>query len=52
MDCFLERQEELDAVGVAAEELAGFSKLKKDDKDELSMKLSKTSEGSSKSGKG
>lgn len=33
--CFLERVEELEAVGVAAEELSGFSKLKKEDQKEL-----------------
>lgn len=39
VDCFLDNVDDLDAVGVAADELSGFTKLKKDDKDELLSKL-------------
>ncbi len=52
VECFLERLEELDAVGLAAEELTGFSKLKKADKDELSSKLAMMKDDDSKSRKG
>ena len=39
VDCFLDALEELDAEGVSAEELSGFTKLKKEDKDELKEKF-------------
>lgn len=47
--CFLERAAEIDADGVAAEELAGFSKLKKEDQKELKSKF--LSSGKKKAGK-
>ena len=37
--CFLERLSELEAEGVTAEELSGFTKLKKDDQKDLKKKL-------------
>ena len=40
VDCFVENMADLDAEGVSAEELSGFTKLKKDDKDELKKKFS------------
>jgi hypothetical protein len=39
LTCFLERAAELEAEGVAAEELSGFSKLKKEDQKELRAQL-------------
>ena len=39
VECFLENRDGLDAAGVKAEELTGFSKLKKADKDELKQKF-------------
>ncbi len=39
VDCFLDNMDDLDAVGVTADELSGFTKLKKEDKDELLSKL-------------
>ncbi len=39
VDCFSDNLDDLDAVGVAADELSGFTKLKKEDKDELLVKL-------------
>ncbi|XP_064402675.1 poly [ADP-ribose] polymerase 1-like isoform X3 [Halichondria panicea] len=39
VDCFSDNLDDLDAVGVAADELSGFTKLKKEDKDELLLKL-------------
>lgn len=42
VECFLENRESLDAASVKAEELTGFSKLKKADKDELKQKFSET----------
>ncbi len=39
VDCFLENLESLDASGVTAEELSGFTKLKKETKDELKTKF-------------
>lgn len=39
IDCFIDHLEDLDAVGVAADELSGFTKLKKEDKEELLKKL-------------
>lgn len=47
--CFLERATELDAEGLAAEELGGFSKLKKEDQKELKTKF--RSSGKKKAGK-
>ena len=40
--CFIDRWVELDAEGVAAEELSGFSKLKKEDQQELRGKFGST----------
>ena len=37
--CFMERLAELEAEGVSAQELSGFSKLKKEDQKELKSKL-------------
>ena len=48
VDCFLDNLNELDAVGVAADELSGFTKLKKDDKDELLKKLAPKTKAKSK----
>ena len=39
MQCFLGQVEELDAAGVSAQELSGFSKLKESDKSELAKKF-------------
>ena len=39
IDCFLELLPSLEAEGVAADELSGFTKLKKPDKDELKKKF-------------
>ena len=39
MQCFLGQVEELDAAGVSAQELSGFSKLKESDKSELTKKF-------------
>ena len=50
LGCFLERLEELEAEGVTAEELSGFTKLKKVDKEIVAKKFSLKS-GSAK-GKG
>ena len=50
LECFLERLQELEAEGVSAEELSGFTKLKKPDKEMVAKKLSSKS-GSAK-GKG
>ena len=49
VSCFLERAVELEAEGVAAEELSGFSKLKKEDQKEFKGKL--PGPGKKKSGK-
>ena len=35
VQCFLERLEELEAVGVSAAELSGYVKLKEEDREEL-----------------
>lgn len=40
--CFIDRWAELDAEGVAAEELSGFTKLKKEDQQELRGKFGGT----------
>ena len=50
VDCFLEALSELDAEGVTAEELSGFTKLKKEDKDELKGKFAAKSGGAAKAG--
>ena len=47
--CFLERASELEAEGVAAEELSGFSKLKKEDQKQLKTQF--PGPGKKKSGK-
>ncbi len=39
VDCFLKDLESLDASGVTAEELFGFTNLKKEDKEELKTKF-------------
>lgn len=39
VDCFLENLNSLDASGVAPEELSGFVKLTKEEKDELKQKF-------------
>ena len=48
VNCFLEDLAELDAEGVTAEELSGFTKLKKEDKDELKEKFSAKGGGAAK----
>ena len=40
LECFLERLEELEAQGVLPEELSGFTKLKKPDKEMVAKKMS------------
>ena len=42
VECFLENRDALDAADVKAEELTGFSKLKKADKDDLKQKFSES----------
>lgn len=39
VDCFLDALADLDAEGVTAGELSGFTKLKKEDKDDLKEKF-------------
>ncbi len=39
VDCFLDNLSSLDAVGVAPEELSGFTKLKKGGKEEVKEKF-------------
>lgn len=51
VDCFLDNMEELDAVGVAADELSGFTKLNKEDKGDLLEKF-KSKGGGAKGKKG
>ena len=51
VECFLEHLDDLDASGVSAQEISGFTKLKKPDKDELAKKLPAAKTGTS-SGKG
>ena len=48
VDCFLEALAELDADGVTAEELSGFTKLKKEDKGELKEKFTTKDGGAGK----
>ena len=48
VECFLEALTELDADGVTAEELSGFTKLKKEDKGELKEKFSAKDGGAGK----
>lgn len=50
VDCFLDSLEELDAEGVSAEEVSGFTKLKKEDKDELKEKFAAKGGGLAKGG--
>ena len=48
VDCFLDALADLDAEGVAATELSGFTKLKKEDKDDLKEKFTAKEDTSAK----
>ena len=50
VDCFLDALADLDAEGVSVEELSGFVKMKKEDKDELKEKFEAKTGGSAKAG--
>ena len=52
VDCFLDNLDELDAVGVVADELSGFTKLKKEDKDDLKTRFKSKGGGTKEKKKG